>query len=85
MTALLQLFIPPVRRAKQMLKKIAATTLLILTAVLPALRAPAQDNPQKQDNPHPKIHPWVWQHTENGNQAEFFIVMAEQADLSYSE
>ena len=29
-----------------------------------------------------KIAPWVIQHTANGQQAEFFVVLADQADLS---
>src|SRR5689334_8251502 len=29
-----------------------------------------------------KIAPWVTEHTSNGQQAEFFVVLADQADLS---
>jgi hypothetical protein len=29
-----------------------------------------------------KIAPWVVEHTANGHQAEFFVVLADQADLS---
>ena len=29
-----------------------------------------------------KIAPWVIEHTANGEKAEFFIVLADQADLS---
>ena len=31
---------------------------------------------------HLKIAPWVLEHTVNGQQAEFFVVLADQADLS---
>ena len=31
-----------------------------------------------------KIAPWVMEHTANGQQAEFFVVLADQADLSQS-
>jgi serine protease AprX len=31
---------------------------------------------------HKKIAPWVIEHTANGQQAEFFVVLADQADLS---
>ena len=31
---------------------------------------------------HLKIAPWVLEHTLNGQQAEFFVVLADQADLS---
>src|SRR5262245_45219440 len=29
-----------------------------------------------------KIAPWVMEHTANGREAEFFVVLADQADLS---
>src|SRR5438552_7203649 len=32
-----------------------------------------------------KIAPWVMEHTANGQQAEFFVVLADQADLSGAE
>src|SRR5438046_9671082 len=32
--------------------------------------------------PAQKIAPWVTEHTANGQQAEFFVVLADQADLS---
>ena len=31
---------------------------------------------------HLKIAPWVLEHTANGENAEFFVVLADQADLS---
>src|SRR5882762_3794901 len=31
---------------------------------------------------HQKIAPWVMEHTANGQQAEFFVVLADQADLT---
>ena len=31
---------------------------------------------------HLKIAPWVIEHTANGQKAEFFVVLADQADLS---
>src|SRR5262249_53577877 len=31
---------------------------------------------------HQKIAPWVVEHTANGQQAEFMVVLADQADLS---
>src|SRR5207302_75867 len=31
---------------------------------------------------HRKIAPWVIEHTANGQQAEFFVMLADQADLS---
>src|SRR4026207_1061702 len=38
---------------------------------------PSQNETQKI-----KIAPWVMEHTANGQQAEFFVVLADQADLS---
>jgi serine protease AprX len=32
-----------------------------------------------------KIAPWVMEHTANGQQAEFFVVLADQADLSHAD
>src|SRR5881409_4222859 len=37
---------------------------------------------QRVDTLHQKIASWVMQHTANGQQAEFFVVLADQADLS---
>ena len=34
---------------------------------------------------HQKIAPWVMEHTANGQQAEFFVVLADQADLSHAD
>jgi len=55
-----------------------------ITLVLFALgKVSAQ--PQTQTlwgTPPSKIAPWVVEHTANGQQAEFFIVLADQADLS---
>src|SRR5882762_3942595 len=31
-----------------------------------------------------KVAPWVMEHTANGQQSEFFVVLADQADLSQS-
>jgi hypothetical protein len=32
-----------------------------------------------------KIAPWVMEHTANGQQAEFFVVLADQADLKRAD
>jgi hypothetical protein len=62
-----------------------------VTIVLFALgRASAQPRtPSGQANPPTagfaaanKIAPWVMEHTANGQQTEFFVVLADQADLS---
>src|SRR6478735_4960692 len=41
---------------------------------------PAPANPF--DGATGKIAPWVIEHTENGQQAEFFVVLADQANLN---
>src|SRR6267142_7160540 len=52
-----------------------------ITLVLFALgKASAQ--PRTVSAPASKIAPWVMEHTANGQQAEFFIELADQADLS---
>ena len=47
-------------------------------------RTPAvQINPRWDGfNAASKIAPWVMEHTANGQQAEFFVLLADQADLS---
>ena len=45
-------------------------------------RASSQGSPPEQAATATKIAPWVMEHTANGQQAEFFVVLADQADLS---
>jgi subtilisin family serine protease len=55
------------------------------TAVLGAIassRATNQDSSPDRISITTKIAPWVMDHTANGQQAEFFVVLADQADLS---
>jgi serine protease AprX len=47
-----------------------------------SLRATSQGSPPAQTSAATKIAPWVMDHTANGQQAEFFVVLADQADLS---
>lgn len=49
--------------------------LLLLCAGFPFLWAAGEDIPSN-------LHWWVVQHTENGQKADFFIVLKEQADVS---
>ena len=58
----------------------AATAIAVFAAIGPS-RAIGQ---RVRDNAfHPgKIAPWVVEHTANGQQAEFMVVLADQADLS---
>src|ERR1043166_1809833 len=42
----------------------------------------ASAQPRTASAPTNKIAPWVTEHTANGQQAEFFVVLADQADLS---
>jgi serine protease AprX len=63
-------------------------SLFFLAAALAALgaiassRAISQGSPPDQAAIAKKIAPWVMEHTANGQQAEFFVVLADQADLS---
>src|SRR5437016_4602215 len=45
-------------------------------------RASSQGGPPNQDATAKNIAPWVIDHTANGQQAEFIVVLADQADLS---
>src|SRR6266704_1283904 len=63
-------------------------SLFIVAAVVAALgafgssRASSQGSSHGQNAIASKIAPWVMEHTSNGQQAEFFVVLADQADLS---
>ena len=63
-------------------------SLFIVAAAIAALgafgssRATSQVSPPEQAATATKIAPWVMEHTANGQQAEFFVVLADQADLS---
>src|SRR5881296_1905426 len=63
-------------------------SLSIVAAAIAALgafgssRASSQGSPPEQAAIATKIAPWVMEHTANGQQAEFFIMLADQADLS---
>jgi hypothetical protein len=54
-------------------------TLISITKLITAAHAtnqPAQEQAQR------KIAPWVMDHTENGAEAEFLVVLRDKADLS---
>ena len=52
-------------------------------AVVGAIRSSRATSQHVEDNVfHLKIAPWVIEHTANGQQTEFFVVLADQADLS---
>jgi subtilisin family serine protease len=63
-------------------------SLFFLAAAIAALgafgssRATSQSGSSDQAATATKIAPWVIDHTANGQQAEFFVVLADQADLS---
>src|SRR5436190_18920195 len=62
-------------------------SLFIVAAGIAALgafgssRAGNPGSPPEQATIATKIAPWVMEHTANGQQAEFFVVLADQADL----
>jgi hypothetical protein len=63
-------------------------SLFIVAAAIAALgafvssRAASQGSPPERAPTATKIAPWVTEHTANGQQAEFFVVLTDQADLS---
>src|SRR5947208_585015 len=59
----------------------AAAALAALGAIASS-RAIGRGGPPNQDATANKIAPWVMDHTANGQQAEFFVVLADQADVS---
>ena len=60
---------------------LAAAVAAVLGAVA-SLRAVNQPSSPEQTAALRKIAPWVTQHTAGGKQAEFMVVLADQADLS---
>jgi serine protease AprX len=63
-------------------------SLFIVVAAIVALgafgssRATNQGSPSEETAVATKVAPWVLEHTANGQQAEFFVVLADKADLS---
>src|SRR5712671_4775595 len=63
-------------------------SLFIVAAAVAALGAFGSSDPSglgsspERTTTASKIAPWVMEHTANGQQAEFFVVLADQADLS---
>jgi serine protease AprX len=60
---------------------IAAAAVAAMAAIASS-RATSQGSSPEQTASATKIAPWVIEHTANGQQAEFFVVLADQADLS---
>lgn len=60
-----------------LLTLVCATLVLIGKLITPAYATnqPAQENAQR------KIAPWVMEHTENGAEAEFLVILRDKADL----
>src|SRR6266550_4590024 len=59
-----------------------ATAAIAAMAAFGSSRATSQGNSLEQTAVANKIAPWVMEHTANGQQAEFFVVLADQADVS---
>ena len=60
---------------------IAAAAVAAMAAIASS-RATSQGNSPEQPGSATKIAPWVMEHTASGQQAEFLVVLADQADLS---
>ncbi len=76
---------PPNRASESLRLRIIFSFILFLAATIAVVGAAGSSRAISQrveDNVfHLKIAPWVIEHTANGQQAEFFIVLADQADL----
>src|SRR5215472_3491426 len=74
-------FIPSqLRRIFCLLFSVAAVAAAI--GAVASSRTSGQGGSPNQSVSAQKIAPWVTEHTANGQQAEFFVVLADQADLS---
>src|ERR1043165_4504888 len=64
--------------------RVLLSAMLCIAAMMVALFALGKASAQPRIAPAPadKIASWVIEHTVNGQQAEFFVVLADQADLS---
>ena len=59
-----------------------AAAAIAVFAAIGSSRAIGQGRPPSRATTTNKIAPWVVEHTANGQQAEFFVLLADQADLS---
>jgi hypothetical protein len=77
----------PNRAAASRLRIVFCLALFIAAtiAVLGGISSSRATGQHVEDNVfHLKIAPWVIEHTANGQQAEFFVILNDQADLSGS-
>src|SRR5438552_8150667 len=74
----------PLRRAVSMLL-FGAAAAAALWAIVPPRALSQSHAPQDRNLALSKIAPWVLQHTADGKQAEFLVVLSDQADLSGAE
>jgi serine protease AprX len=59
-----------------------AAAAIAVFAAIGSSRATGQGRPPSRATTTNKIAPWVVEHTANGRQAEFFVLLADQADFS---
>ena len=71
----------PLRRAVSILL-FGAAAAAVLWAIVPPRALSQPGAPQDRKLALSKIAPWVLQHTADGKQAEFLVVLADQADLT---
>ena len=69
------------------LRRLFCSTFIVAAAIaalaaISSLRATSQGSSPEETTIASKVAPWVVEHTANGEQAEFFVVLADQADLS---
>src|SRR6266480_4706666 len=82
MTTHLNRTLTPSRLRRTLCSLFFAAAAVAALGAIASSRAISQGGPPNQDATANKIAPWVMDHTANGQQAEFFVVLADQADLS---
>ena len=73
----------PSRRRRVFSTLLLFAAFLAIVGTIASSRQPALATPGAGTGPlqSSKIAPWVMQHTSNGQQSEFFVVLIDQADL----
>src|SRR5436190_288027 len=82
MTTHLNRTLTPSRLRRTLCSLFFAAAAVAALGAIASSRAISQGGPPNQDATANKIAPWVMEHTANGQQAEFLVVLADQADVS---
>src|SRR5438094_2533396 len=82
MTTHLNRTLTPSRLRRTLCSLFFAAAAVAALGAIASSRAIGRGGPPNQDATANKIAPWVMDHTANGRQAEFMVVLADQADIS---